>query len=37
VLREEITARRGGKPFPPSWKVLNELRDERTRQLMGEE
>ncbi|MGH2617424.1 MAG: helix-turn-helix domain-containing protein [Thermomicrobiales bacterium] len=37
VLREEITARRGGKPFPPSWEILNELRDERTRQLMGME
>jgi excisionase family DNA binding protein len=34
--REEITARRGGEPFPPSWMILNELRDERTRQLMGE-
>jgi hypothetical protein len=33
VLQQQIRARRGGKPFPPSWKVLNELRDERTRQL----
>jgi excisionase family DNA binding protein len=32
-LSEEIMAKRGGKPFSPSWKILNELRDERTRQL----
>ncbi len=30
----ELSARRGGKPFSPSWEILNELRDERTRQLM---
>lgn len=35
-LSEEITARRGGKPFPPSWKLINQMRDERTRQLTGE-
>jgi excisionase family DNA binding protein len=32
-LSKEILARRGGKPFPPSWIVINEQRDERTRQL----
>lgn len=34
--REAITDRRGGKRFSPSWMILNELRDERTRQLTGE-
>lgn len=34
-ISKQILARRGGKPFPPSWKVLNDLRDERTRQLGG--
>jgi excisionase family DNA binding protein len=34
--REEDRARRGGKPFPPSWITINEMRDERTRQLIGE-
>ena len=29
----EMLARRGGKPFTPSWELLNEARDERTRQL----
>ncbi|MGI8554094.1 MAG: hypothetical protein ACR2PL_25410 [Dehalococcoidia bacterium] len=24
---------RGGRPYPPSWELLNELRDERTLQL----
>jgi len=28
-----ILARWGGKPFPPSWEILAELRDERIRQL----
>src|SRR3954447_17061257 len=32
-LSDQILARRGGKPFPPSWIVINEQRDERTRQL----
>jgi excisionase family DNA binding protein len=32
-ISKQIMARRGGKPFPPSWETLNELRDERTRQL----
>ena len=36
MLNEEILAERGGKLFSPSWEILNELRDERTRQLMGE-
>jgi excisionase family DNA binding protein len=31
--QREILARRGGKPFPPSWETLDELRDERSRQL----
>jgi excisionase family DNA binding protein len=35
-LNEQILAERGGKRFSPSWEILNELRDERTRQLMGE-
>lgn len=30
---KEITARRGGKLFPPAWITINEQRDERTRQL----
>jgi excisionase family DNA binding protein len=34
--REEITARRGGKLFPSSWSALNEMRDERYRQVTGE-
>lgn len=29
----EILVRRGGKPFPASWHILNEMRDERTRQF----
>ena len=33
--READLARRGGKLYPPSWEILAELRDERTRQLMG--
>ncbi|MGH2615050.1 MAG: helix-turn-helix domain-containing protein [Thermomicrobiales bacterium] len=32
-LRKRTLADRGGKPFPPAWKELAELRDERTRQL----
>jgi excisionase family DNA binding protein len=31
--QREILARRDGKPFPPSWETLNELRDDRSRQL----
>lgn len=36
-LREfhaKLLAERGGRPFsPPSWELINEARDERTRQL----
>jgi excisionase family DNA binding protein len=32
-LRERIFEERGGKLFPPSWETINEMRDERTRQL----
>ena len=32
-LQDELLERRGGKPFSPSWELLNEARDERTRQL----
>lgn len=37
VVREKLLARRGGVPFPPLWKELNEMRDERTRHLMCED
>ncbi|MBA3450192.1 MAG: helix-turn-helix domain-containing protein [Chloroflexia bacterium] len=30
---DETQARRGGKLFSPSWEIINEMRDERTRQL----
>ncbi len=33
ALRTEQLARRGGKPFSPSDEILNELRDQRTRDL----
>ena len=32
ALSDEILAERGGKPFSPSWELLNEARDERSRQ-----
>jgi excisionase family DNA binding protein len=32
-LREELLRERGGELFSPSWEILNELRDERSRQL----
>jgi hypothetical protein len=32
-LRAEMLAKRRGKPFSSSWELLNEARDERTRQL----
>jgi excisionase family DNA binding protein len=35
-LSDEILARRGGKLFSPSWKIIHEMREERDRQLMGE-
>jgi len=35
-LEAEILKERGGQPFsPPSWELLNESRDERTRGLDG--
>ncbi len=34
-LAEQIHARRGGKPFPPAWETIAEMRDERTRHLMS--
>jgi excisionase family DNA binding protein len=30
---DEIHGRRGGDPFPPSWILIREMREERTRQL----
>ena len=32
-LQAEMLAQRGGKPFTPSYSILDELRDERTRSL----
>ena len=32
-LQQRIVNERGGTPFSPSWELLNEARDERTRQL----
>jgi excisionase family DNA binding protein len=32
-FQAELVARRGGEPFPPSWEILQELRDRRTRDL----
>lgn len=32
-LQAELLAERGGELFPPSWELINELRDERSRQL----
>jgi excisionase family DNA binding protein len=32
-LRKRTLEERGGKLFPPSWETINEMRDERTRQL----
>jgi hypothetical protein len=29
----EMLAQRGGQPWSPSWELLNEVRDERSRQL----
>jgi excisionase family DNA binding protein len=36
-MRKADLAERGGELYPPSWEILAELREERTRQLMGEE
>lgn len=33
ALSDKIMARRGGEPFSPSWELINEARDERSRQL----
>ncbi len=33
VLRKRTFEERGGKLFPSSWQTINEMRDERTRQL----
>jgi hypothetical protein len=33
ALSDQILAERGGKPFSPSWKLINEARDDRSRQL----
>jgi len=32
-LQAELLAERGGELFSPSWEIINELRDERSRQL----
>lgn len=32
-LQQKIMAARGGEPFSPSWKLINEARDERSREL----
>ncbi len=32
-VRAEMIEKRGGKLFSPSWELLNEARDERSRQL----
>jgi excisionase family DNA binding protein len=32
-LREELLRKRGGVPFPSSWQLIREMRDERTEQL----
>lgn len=36
-LNEELLQQRSGRPFPSSWEMINEARDERTRQLMHDE
>lgn len=33
---DEDLVRRGGRPYPNSWQMINEMRDERTRALMGD-
>ena len=33
-LDQELLERRSGRPFSPFWKLLDEARDERIRQLM---
>ena len=36
-VREEILQDRQGKPFEDSAEMIRQMREERTRQLMGEE
>jgi hypothetical protein len=36
-VREEILQDRQGKPFEDSTELIRQMREERTRQLMGEE
>jgi hypothetical protein len=33
ALRREMLARRGGKPFPPSWPIIRAAREERSSRL----
>lgn len=33
-LRHELFIKNGRKLFPPSWELINEVRDERTREWM---
>jgi hypothetical protein len=33
---DEVAARHGGPFTPPSWVLINEARDQRTRDLMGD-
>lgn len=33
AFQEEVAARRGGKPFSPSWPLIRKAREERSRQL----
>jgi hypothetical protein len=35
-LDRELLARRSGRPFAPSWQLLDQARDERTRALQSE-
>jgi uncharacterized protein (DUF1778 family) len=35
-LGQELLEQRGGELFSPSWELINEARDERTRELMQE-
>jgi excisionase family DNA binding protein len=32
-MQQEMLTERGGKPFSPGWKLINEARDERSREL----
>ena len=33
ALRQEMLARRGGTPLPPSWQLIRQARDERDKRL----